>query len=86
MDPQSSRCNFPIVFRYVKTRNTIRILQTIINAIPIPKNAGVRDGGSTKFGGAPLGLGASGIVERSVPGGRESMEATTTRIKRDCDN
>jgi hypothetical protein len=37
--------------------------------IPTPCTVPMRFGGLMKFGGLPLGLGARGIVERSVPGG-----------------
>jgi hypothetical protein len=37
---------------------------------PTPSVVVAREGGLTKFGGAPLGFGAMGVVIRSMPGGR----------------
>jgi hypothetical protein len=42
----------------------------IISVIPTPRTAPMRSGGSTKFGGAPLGLGIRGIFDKSILGGR----------------
>ena len=41
------------------------IVLVTMRAIPSPRNAVSSDGGSTKFGGAPVGFGARGTFERS---------------------
>jgi hypothetical protein len=45
----------------------------IIIVIPTPRTAPIRSGGSTKFGGAPLGFSIRGMVDRSMPGGRAAV-------------
>ena len=38
----------------------------VMSDIPTPKKAGCNDGGLTKFGGAPLGFSARGVLVRSM--------------------
>lgn len=45
----------------------------IIMVKPTPRTAGSSEGESEKSGGAPLGFGARGIIDGSMPGGRDPM-------------
>ena len=45
----------------------------VTKTIPTASKVGAREGGSMKFGISPLGLGPSGVVDGSVPGGRASI-------------
>ena len=50
-----------------------------IKVIPTAEIKCAREGGSTKFGGSPLGLSAIGILDGSILGGKECIAAVCTR-------
>jgi hypothetical protein len=71
---QSSRASLRVNLKFETSRRARANKASIIKEIPTPRLISFWEGGFTKFGGSPLGLGANGIVERLVPGGGRAKD------------
>jgi hypothetical protein len=60
----------PAILRFVVNLKIKRIPLITISEMLEPSTALYNEGGFRKFGGAPLGLGISGILDGSITGGR----------------
>lgn len=70
---QSSANSFRDFFSPVMTRLTTKSPAMMMKVTPVPRTVGVSDSPPSKSGGAPLGFGAKGICDGSIPGGSPSM-------------
>lgn len=58
--------NFRLSYRDVPTRISTKMMLIVMKTIPVANTAGWSEAPSEKFGGSPLGLTASGTLERSL--------------------
>lgn len=79
---QSSSPSLPVYRKFVtkRTMTTSKLMTTKV--IPTADIRCAREGGSTKFGGSPLGFEAMGIFERSMLDGKDCIAAGLKRIYR----
>lgn len=70
---QSSQPSLRTAKKLEYNREVTKKTLKIIIVMPTPVTAGASVGGLIKFGPAPDGFGAAGIVERSTLGGNEAM-------------
>lgn len=66
LDVQSARPSLRAFLEFVIKRKVTRRALAMHKAKPTPKTALDSEGGSMKFGGAPLGLAARGILDGSI--------------------
>lgn len=70
---QSSRCKLRVFLRLVHSRIMTSTELITMNVIPVARIVSCKLGPPSKLGGSPLGLSASGIWDKSTPGGTVSI-------------